>query len=62
MSEIRAISPKEFCLRNNIGNTTFYKEIKTGRLVALKVGRRTIITAEAERNWLASLPKLREAA
>ena len=62
MSERRAHSPKEFCARNNISNTTLYKEIKQGRLVALKVGRRTIITEEAEKNWLASLPKVREVA
>jgi hypothetical protein len=62
MSQSRACSPKEFRERNNISNTTLYKEIKSGRLVALKVGRRTIITAEAETNWLAALPKLRLAA
>jgi predicted site-specific integrase-resolvase len=62
MLESRASSPREFRERNNISNTTLYKEIKEGRLIALKVGRRTIITAEAERNWLASLPRLREVA
>ena len=62
MSEGRSCSPKEFRERHNISNTTLYDQIKKGRLVALKVGRRTIITEEAERNWLASLPKMREVA
>jgi len=63
MSEGRSYSPRQFRERHNISNTTLYDQIKKGRLVALKVGRRTIITEEAEKkNWLASLPKMREVA
>jgi excisionase family DNA binding protein len=62
MSEGRSYSPRQFCERHNLSNTTFYDQIKKGRLVALKVGRKTIITEEAEQDWLASLPKMREVA
>jgi predicted site-specific integrase-resolvase len=51
-----AYRPKEFCERNTIGPTTFYKEIKAGRLKVLKCGKATFVTAEQEREWLASLP------
>ena len=34
-----------------------YREINSGRLVALKLGKRTLITPEAIKNWLASLEK-----
>lgn len=53
-----AFSPKQFARRNGIGLTKTYEEIKAGRLVALKCGTRTIITAEEERLWLSRLPKL----
>jgi hypothetical protein len=49
-------SIKDFADRHGIGETTARKEIKAGRLKALKVCRRTIITDEAERDWLQSLP------
>ena len=49
MSEGRSYSPRQFGERHNISNTTLYDQIKKGRLVALKVGRRTIITDEAEK-------------
>ena len=48
----------EICARNRVGRTKIYEEIGTGRLEARKLGRRTIVTAEAERRWLDSLPIL----
>lgn len=52
-----AYSVAEFSYRNDIGHTKTYGEINAGRLEALKVGERTLITAEAEKKWLARLPK-----
>ena len=54
--EVRAHTIPQFCKRNNIGRTTTYGEIRSGRLKAKKVGSRTIITSEAEDEWLDSLP------
>ena len=45
-----------FCEKHNIGKTTFYSEVKTGRLRIKKLGRKTIVTPEAEAAWLESLP------
>lgn len=52
MTDKNAYTPAEICRRNGIGKTTLYAEIKAGRLEAIKVGRRTLITASAERAWL----------
>lgn len=51
-------SPRQFARRNGIGVTKTYEEIKTGRLIALKCGSRTIITVAEERAWLMRLPRL----
>lgn len=44
-----------FCQLYGIGRTLTYKEIKDGRLKIVKVGRRTLITAEAAKQWLVQL-------
>jgi excisionase family DNA binding protein len=54
----RVFSIREFCHRYGIGRTHTYQEIAEGRLRALKVGRRTLITHEAAETWLAALPEL----
>ena len=54
----RAFPIREFCLRYGIGRTHAYQEIAAGRLRAVKVGRRTLITHDAAEAWLAGLPEL----
>lgn len=53
-----ATSLKVFCSENAVSRPTAYREIAAGRLVARKVGRKTIVTKEAARDWLKSLPRL----
>jgi excisionase family DNA binding protein len=53
-----AYSVEEFARRHGIGRTTAYEEIKDGRLVARKVGSRTIVTDEDARAWRVNLPKV----
>ena len=55
----RAFSVCQFCRRYGVGRTTAYAEIAAGRLRAVKVGHRTLITNDAAEAWLASLPELR---
>lgn len=55
-SERRAFDISEFCHRYRIGRSSFYKEVKSGRLRAVRVGRRVIVTADDAEAWLASLP------
>jgi hypothetical protein len=55
--EQRAFSVERFAARNGVGRTTAYNEIKEGRLVARKVGNRTIVAVEDESAWLANLPR-----
>lgn len=52
----RAYDLKGFCEIFSIGRTKVYQEIREGKLKTLKVGRRTIITAQAADEWLNSLP------
>lgn len=58
MKDDGAMSIREFCNRYQIGRTTAYSEITTGRLCAVKVKRRTLISVQAAREWFDSLPKL----
>jgi hypothetical protein len=48
-----------FAKRNDIGESTTYKEIRSGRLIAHKIGRRTVIFDSDERQWRENLPKLK---
>lgn len=49
-------SIKEFGLSNGICRSKVYAEIKSGQLKAVKIGRRTLITDEAEQEWRDRLP------
>lgn len=53
-----AFSVEDFARRNAIGRTTAYEEIKEGRLVARKVGARTVVTVEDAKAWREKLPKV----
>ena len=48
-----------FCQRFRTNRTALYRELDAGRLVAKKVGRRTIITKADALHWLENLPKQR---
>jgi hypothetical protein len=48
----------EFAYRHRISRSKVYEEIKAGRLIASKVGTRTIITNENAAAWRRSLPTI----
>jgi hypothetical protein len=54
----KSYSLDEFARLNDIALTTVRGEIKSGRLVARKIGRRTIITPEDANDWRNRLPKV----
>ena len=56
--ETGAISLKAFCERFSISDNKAYREIAAGRLKAVKVGRRTLVSEKAAAEWLDSLPAL----
>jgi excisionase family DNA binding protein len=56
MSDRIAFSPDEAAHRASVGRTLIFAEIKAGRLKAHKAGGRTLVTDEALKAWIASLP------
>ncbi|MFZ1415499.1 MAG: helix-turn-helix domain-containing protein [Defluviicoccus sp.] len=55
MTERVAYSPEEVAIVCGIGRTLVYDHIKQGKLKKIKVGRRTLITADEVQRWLKSL-------
>jgi excisionase family DNA binding protein len=56
MSTKIALTVEEATAFVGMGRTYLFREIREGRLVARKAGRRTIITRADLEKWLASLP------
>jgi excisionase family DNA binding protein len=52
------MSVAEFCARYALSRTKTYEEIKSGRLRALKCGKRTLVTDADAEEWLHSLPTI----
>jgi excisionase family DNA binding protein len=53
-----AMTVKDFTNWTGLSRSSLYREFASGRIKALKVGKRTLIpTAEAQR-WMAALPEL----
>jgi hypothetical protein len=53
-----ADSVEAFAVKHDISRAKAYMEIRAGRLIARKVGTRTIITREDGEAWRRSLPAL----
>ena len=51
-----ALSPVQAAARVGVGRTFIFKEIRAGRLVARKAGRRTLILANDVDRWIEALP------
>jgi hypothetical protein len=47
-----------FCANKKVGKTFTYNEIKSGRLTAVKAGRKTLILGPEAARWERALPKL----
>lgn len=52
---------EEFRAFSRLGRTKIYEILGSGELQAIKVGRRTLISSEAARAWLAGQPAYRSA-
>lgn len=50
-----ALSVNDFCRACSIGRSTFYEEVKAGRIRILKAGKRTLIASSEAQRWLNSL-------
>lgn len=54
------LSPDEAAKVAGIGRTLLKREIRDKKLIARKVGRRTVITVDDLSAWLKSLPQVGE--
>lgn len=52
-------SVDDFCKWAGIGRTATYAEIKEGRLMIRKFGKRTIVPISEAHRWFEALPNLR---
>jgi hypothetical protein len=50
-----AMSVEAFAKSHGIGRTLAYREIAAGRLRVAKVGKRSLVTAEAAADWRAAI-------
>jgi hypothetical protein len=53
----RYASTKEWCRISNMGMTSTYAALARGDLVAIKLGRRTLVDVDAGLAWLRAQPK-----
>jgi hypothetical protein len=51
----------DFCEAVGIGRTHAYEQIAQGRLVAVKIGKKTMVTAAEAERFIASLPAMKSA-
>ena len=56
-----AVSIADACKVTGLCRTVIYEHIKSGRLCARKVGRRTVILAGDLRAWLENMPTIKAA-
>ncbi len=50
-------SPNDFCKAHSISRAMFQRQIAAGKLEGCKIGRRTMVTSDAEHACLEALPK-----
>lgn len=53
-----AYTINEFCEAAGIGRSKAYLEIKSGRLRAIKIGRRTVIRRKDAEDWLDGMQQM----
>ena len=51
-----AYTVRQACAQLSISRSTLYEEIAAGRLLAKKIGKKTLIPTSAARAWLDTLP------
>lgn len=51
-------TPAQFCDTYGIGKTTFYSEVKAGRLRTIKIGAATRVRRSDAQQWADNLPSM----
>lgn len=53
-----AVTIPTACKLTSLARSSIYREIGSGRLLAIKAGKRTLIPMAAIKTWLANLPQI----
>lgn len=56
VSERGMFGVDDFCSWAGISRATFYREVAAGRLVARKIGRKTVVPPTEANRWAEALP------
>ena len=56
--DVIGMSIEDLVAASGLGRTSIYAQIREGRLVARKCGKRTIILSSDAEAWLKNLPRL----
>ncbi|GAA0477516.1 hypothetical protein GCM10009096_19260 [Parasphingorhabdus litoris] len=51
----KLLTVRQFCYLYGIGRTTFYAEVKQGRIPILKIGKATRVAREDAEKWVENL-------
>lgn len=57
LSERLTLTIDEFCESTGLGRSTVYKAVAAGDLTLCKYGKRTLITQEEARRFIANMPR-----
>lgn len=52
-----AFAVRDFCQWANISRSTFYKEVNAGRIIPVKLGKKTLVPIKEAERWLSALPR-----
>lgn len=55
------LTPDDFCKTYRVSKSKFYLLLKAGDVRAVKLGRKTLVSADAADAWFRGLPELRAA-
>jgi excisionase family DNA binding protein len=56
--ERQVLDISEFCHAYHISRPSFYREVKAGRLRAVRMGKKVLIPLDAAKEWFETLPVL----
>ena len=57
--EPKYVCVPDFCSFYGVGRSTAYKLLRTGKVLAVKLGKRTLVDLESARDYFGTLPSFK---